>query len=59
MMHLYEGARLERTFQGDNAAFAVWLMSHPDTHDYEWTGMTYRLRWRAPWTLIEAMTEGK
>lgn len=56
MMHLFEGSRLAATFPG-NPSLASWLVSNRDTHDYEWTGTTYRLRWREPWRLIEALKQ--
>ena len=36
---------------GDTLALAVWLIRHPETHDYERINSTCRLRFREPWRL--------
>lgn len=51
MMHLFEGDRLEAEFEG-GPSLASWLLDHRDTHDYEWDGRVYRLKFREPWRLV-------
>ena len=57
MMALHENGAIVATFEG-NPSLARFLVKNPDTHDYEWDGSVFRLRFRKPYELIRFPERG-